>query len=146
MRREIQRFIFFAETESYLLRAACWNAVETRPRHTGDAHFAYQVLRQLDVVREAKCTDVGHDVIGAVGAKYFEPGVLKHRQKQIAARAIFRLQSIIVFGGQRQRVSARALQWRGRADSQEVVDLANGAGDLRRCDAVTDAPTSYRIG
>src|SRR5882672_5105432 len=99
------------------------------------------MTRKLDVVHETKAGDVSHDVVSAIGTKRAEPGLLEHRQKQIATRAIFALQTVVVFLWQRQRIGAGRLQRRCGPDSEKVMNLANRAGDLRRRDAVTHAPT-----
>src|SRR5688500_8120264 len=139
--RKLQGLVFFAETESDLLRASLRNAEEAGTRHASDANRPNQVPRKFHIISKAKARDVGHDVVGAVRTKCFKAGVLQYGQKEVASRAIFRLQSIIVFRRQRQRIRSRGLKWRCGSNSKKVMNLANATRNLGRSDTVTDAPS-----
>src|ERR1019366_5521527 len=76
-RRLIQCLRLFAEGETYLLGSVFRMLVETRARHARDADFLHQVSRELHVVREPECADVGHHVIRAPRTVTDEAGFLQ---------------------------------------------------------------------
>ena len=111
-----ERFVAFAETEADLLRAERGIAVEGRTGHARDADLAHEKARELDIISEAEATDVGHDVVRAVGREDTEARIFERRQKRVAPRAILILKVLIITLRQTQRVSSGSLQGSRRAD------------------------------
>src|SRR5262249_32170222 len=100
---------------------------------------------ELNVVLKPEGTDVRHYIIGAVGRKSSKTCFFQFGKDEISPRLIIGLQLLVICRRQRKRVRARGLQRSGGSHGEEIVDLADSAGNFRAGDAVTNAPTRNRI-
>jgi hypothetical protein len=131
-------------------RSAAWCVharvlVEVAPRNGGDPHVSPGAARTRRR-RGAERADVGHDVVRAVRLVAGEAVALEDFEQHVAQPLILRREVEVVLIGQAERDRACLLERRRRADRQEIVHLANRAGQRRRRDGPAHTPAGHAVG
>src|SRR5947207_12654046 len=94
---------------------------ERRSRDAGDTHFADEPVGERHVVFESEGPDVAEDVVRTLRSVRAEAGALEDGDQVIAADAVLARQPVVVRPPELECRGDRLLQWRGRADRDEVV-------------------------
>src|SRR5581483_4980008 len=108
----VQSFRPLAESEPYLARPVLGIAIETRSGDAGDADLLHQMPRECDIVIEAKCGNIRHDVVRAAGTEALESRGRERGHEMVSAHSISFCQLRVVRGRQAQRRGAGLLQRR----------------------------------
>src|SRR5271157_1036057 len=144
---------FFAEGEADLLGAVLRVVVEAGAGDAGYTDVFDQIFGEGDVARgggiigfvEMETGDVRHDVVGAAGFVNGEAGGGEDFQEALALGGIVGGQLVVVGLRRFEREGAGLLQRSGRANSQKIVDLADGLRGFRRGDGPADTPTGDAV-
>src|SRR6476620_7061654 len=66
IRGGLEGFGLLADAEPHQLRTGCGVTVKRRTGYNRNSDLAYEVLREIDIVRKSKRGDIAHDVVGPV--------------------------------------------------------------------------------